>query len=93
MEKIQEYITQQIEPSLKSHGGSLEIVFYDEVKQELQLRLLGQCCSCPHSFDTVENFIKIRLQKNFPSLKYISVNTGVSNELLEIAKYFLRREE
>lgn len=93
MEEIQEYITQQIELSLKSHGGSLEIVFYNEVKRELQLRLLGQCCSCPHSFDTVEHFIKFQLRKNFPTLQYISVNTGVSNELLEIAKHFLRREE
>ncbi|MCI7343363.1 MAG: NifU family protein [Fusobacterium necrophorum] len=93
MEKIQEYISTKIEPSLRDHGGSLEIVFYDKVKQELQLRLLGQCCSCPHSIDTVENFIKTGLQEKFPMLQCISVNTGVSNELLEIAKKMLRREE
>lgn len=93
MEKIQEYIMQNIEPTLRNHGGSLEIVFYDEVKQELQLRLLGQCCSCPHSVDTVETFIKTGLREKFPGLNHISVNTGVSNELFEIAKQLLRREE
>lgn len=93
MEKIQAYIKQQIEPMLNNHGGSLEIVFYDKEKEKLQLRLMGQCCSCPHSVNTVENFIKTRLKENFPNLQDISVNTGVSNELLKIAEQFLRKGE
>ncbi|EFS22199.1 NifU-like protein [Fusobacterium gonidiaformans 3-1-5R] len=93
MEEILELIGKEIQPSLQEHGGSLEIVLYEEEKQELQLRLMGQCCSCPHSIDTVENFIKVKLKEKFPKLKKISVNTGVSNELLEIAKNLLRKED
>ena len=49
MEEILELIGKEIQPSLQEHGGSLEIVLYEEEKQELQLRMMRQCCSCPNS--------------------------------------------
>lgn len=93
MIEIQKFIEDEIVGSLQEHGGNLEIVSYNEEKQDLELRLMGQCCSCPHSVDTVENFIKVKLNQQFPNLKSIHVNTGVSQELLEIAKKMLRRGE
>lgn len=92
MIKIEKFLNISIRPALQSHGGDLEIVSYDEIKQDLQLRVIGQCCSCPHSIDTIENFIKVQLFKKFPNLKNISVNAGVSDDLLNIAVKLLKKE-
>lgn len=92
MIKIEKFLNISIRPVLQSHGGDLEIVSYDEIKQDLQLRVIGQCCSCPHSIDTIENFIKAQLFKKFPNLKNISVNAGVSDDLLNIAVKLLKKE-
>ncbi len=90
--KIQKTIEKEVYPYLHEHGGSVEVVSYDKVKQNLFLRLIGQCCNCPHSVDTVENFIKIKILKHFPNIKKIYVSSGVSDELLDVAKQILRKE-
>ncbi|MBS9775609.1 MAG: NifU family protein [Fusobacterium sp.] len=91
MEKIQEVLEKEIFPYLNDHGGSIELESYDEMNKDLQLRLMGQCCTCPHSIDTIDNLIKIKLWENFPEIKNIQVNSGVSNELFDFAKNLLRK--
>ncbi|WP_241761561.1 NifU family protein, partial [Fusobacterium nucleatum] len=57
MDKIEKFLDKEIRPYLKSHGGDIEIINYSIEKKELNLRLKGQCCVCPHSIETNENFI------------------------------------
>lgn len=61
MEKVKEFITKKIAPYLEEHGGGIEVSRYDKESQKLYLRIYGQCCSCPHSIDTNENFIKANI--------------------------------
>lgn len=92
LEKIKEVLEREIFPYLNEHGGAIEIESYDEIKENLQLRLMGQCCSCPHSIDTIDNLIKMKLLEYFPEIKEIHVNSGVSKELYDFAKDWLRKK-
>ena len=51
---------------------------------------MGQCCTCPHSIDTTENFIKVSIKEKFPEIEILHVNAGASKEFIEIAKAYLR---
>ncbi|MBQ3436998.1 MAG: NifU family protein [Fusobacterium sp.] len=93
MEEIKKFIEQKINPYLESHGGGVEIFSYDTTSQKLSLRIYGQCCSCPHSIDTNENFIKANILKEFPKIKNIYIENGLSLELWDIAKNILRRDK
>lgn len=92
MEKLKKFIAEKINPYLEEHGGGLEVSNYDIENQKLYLRIYGQCCSCPHSIDTNENFIKANILKEFPEIQNIYIENGLSEDLWNIAKNILRRE-
>ena len=73
MDKIEKFLDKEIRPYLKSHGGDIEIINYSIEKQELNLRLKGQCCVCPHSIETNENFIKKSIVEKFSEIKNIYI--------------------
>lgn len=88
-EDIQKIIDLEINPFLNSHDGGVEILKLDEEHKKLTLRLLGKCCTCLNSLDTIENLINLKIKNHFSNIN-ISVETGISDELLEIAKKYLR---
>lgn len=88
-DKILQVIEKDIRPNLHLHGGDVEILGFDEEEKLLRLKLLGQCCVCPSSIDTIENLIKHNLMVKIKDLKEIIVETGLSNEMIEIAKKYL----
>lgn len=90
MEKIEKFLDEEIRPELQKHNGDISIEEYDEKSKKLVLRLMGQCCTCPHSIDTTENFIKVSIKEKFPEIETLHVNTGASKEFIEIAKAYLR---
>ncbi|MCI5725491.1 MAG: NifU family protein [Fusobacterium gastrosuis] len=92
MDKIKNFISESINPILEEHGGGVELLEYNMEKQSLNLRVYGQCCSCPHSIDTNENFIKANIFKKFPEIQNIYIENGLSEDLWNIAKNILRRE-
>jgi len=92
MDKIEKFLDKEIRPYLKSHGGDIEIINYSIEKQELNLRLKGQCCVCPHSIETNENFIKKSILEKFSEIKNIYIETGVSDELWNLAKSILKED-
>lgn len=92
MEKIEKFLDVEIRPYLKNHGGDIEIIDYSIKKQELNLRLKGQCCVCPHSIETNENFIKKKILEKFSEIKNICIETGVSEELWNLAKNILKED-
>ncbi len=91
VEKIKEVLNREVFPYLNEHGGGIELESYDEKKQNLELRLMGQCCTCPHSIETIDNLIKIKIGEYFPEIENVHVNSGVSSELFDFAKQFLRK--
>lgn len=90
MDKIEKFLDEEIRPELRKHNGDISVEEYDEQNGKLVLRLMGQCCTCPHSIDTSENFIKVSVREKFPEIKILHVNAGASKEFIEIAKTYLR---
>lgn len=91
MSSIERILDIDIRPYLRSHGGDIQFISYDIKKSELNLKLMGQCCCCPNSIETIDNYIKIKIKEKFPQLIKINVLTGVTDDLWEIAKKYLRR--
>ena len=90
MDKIEKFLDEEIRPELRKHNGDISIEEYDKQNRKLVLRLMGQCCTCPHSIDTSENFIKISVREKFPEIEILHVNAGASKEFIEIVKAYLR---
>lgn len=90
---IQEVLNQYIRPKLQADGGDVVILDFKEEKKYLRLRLMGQCCTCPHSSNTIENIIKTTLESKFKNIEIIVVETGLSEEMLELAKTYLKGEK
>jgi len=91
-EKIQMIIDIEITPYLETHNGGVEILEFNEKINKLSLRLSGKCCTCSSALGTIENLIKRKIYSYFSDIDIV-VETGVSNELLEIAKKYLRENK
>jgi Fe-S cluster biogenesis protein NfuA len=88
---VEDVIEKDIRPQLQRDGGDIEIVgLRDNV---LTLRLRGQCCTCPLSSQTIGGFIKRVLNERINGLKDVVVESGLSEEMLDVARKFLRGEQ
>ena len=89
LEKIETVLDEKVRPSLRAHGGELEI---DHLESGvLYVKLLGQCAGCPSADLTNETLVEAEVVKALPELvnKVVVVQT-VSDELWEQAKRLLR---
>lgn len=87
--QIEAVLEEKVRPSLRAHGGELEI---DHLEGGvLYIKLLGQCAGCPSADLTNETLIEHELTAALPELvqKVVVVQT-VSDELWEQAKRLLR---
>ncbi len=69
-EKI-EQVLDSIRPALRSDGGDVELIDFDEEDGIVQLRLMGACGSCPVSTLTLRQGIERRLMVAVPEVKVI----------------------
>jgi Fe-S cluster biogenesis protein NfuA len=69
-EKIEEVLS-TIRPALRSDGGDVEFIDYDEDDGVVQLRLMGACGSCPVSMLTLKQGIERRIIMAVPEVKAI----------------------
>ena len=89
LKQIETVLNEKVRPSLRAHGGELEI---DRLEDGvLYIKLLGQCAGCPSADLTSETLIESELTAALPELvrKVVVVQT-VSDELWEQAKRLLR---
>jgi Fe-S cluster biogenesis protein NfuA len=70
-EKIEE-VLDTIRPALRSDGGDVEFIDYDEDEGVVQLRLMGACGSCPVSMMTLKRGIERRIMMVVPEVKAIN---------------------
>jgi Fe/S biogenesis protein NfuA len=71
-EKLQNVLNEKINPLLKLHNGSCEIV--DVVDKTVSVRLNGGCVGCPSSKLTLYKFILPTFQKEIdPEIDLIMV--------------------
>jgi Fe-S cluster biogenesis protein NfuA len=65
--RIQEIIEQQIRPSLKAHGGDIELVDVEDGIVKVKLR--GACSGCPSSAMTLYHGVQQILMETVPEVK------------------------
>jgi Fe-S cluster biogenesis protein NfuA len=60
-----------IRPALRSDGGDVEFIDFDEVGGVLQLRFLGACGDCPISEVTLRQGIERRILTAVPQVREV----------------------
>ena len=90
IKKIEKIISEKIRPSIQEHGGDIEIVsLQDEI---LKIKLLGSCIGCSYAqTTTIDNVKKIIISENI-GVKDVILETGVSEDLIEMAKKLLTKK-
>lgn len=66
-EKIEDVLG-SIRPALRTDGGDVELLGYDEEDGVVRLRLLGACGSCPISMMTLKEGIERRIKTSVPEV-------------------------
>lgn len=66
-----EQVLDSIRPALRSDGGDVELIDFDEEDGVVQLRLMGACGTCPVSTMTLRQGIERRLMMAVPEVKGI----------------------
>ncbi|HEX6308583.1 MAG TPA: NifU family protein [Longimicrobiales bacterium] len=69
-QKIED-VLETIRPALRSDGGDVELIDYDEDDGIVQLRLMGACGSCPVSMMTLKQGIERRIMLAVPEVRGI----------------------
>jgi Fe-S cluster biogenesis protein NfuA len=67
-----EAVLDSIRPALRSDGGDVELIDFDEEDGIVQLRLMGACGSCPVSMLTLKQGIERRIITAVPEVKGIN---------------------
>jgi Fe-S cluster biogenesis protein NfuA len=67
-----EAVLESIRPALRSDGGDVEFIDFDEEDGIVQLRLMGACGSCPVSTLTLKQGIERRIIMAVPEVKGIN---------------------
>ena len=89
MKRIEAVLDEKVRPSLRAHGGEIQIDHLED--QVLYVKLLGQCAGCPSADLTNETLVEAELVQALPELvKKVTVVQTVSDELWEQAKRLLR---
>lgn len=66
-----EAVLDSIRPALRTDGGDVELIDFDEEDGIVQLRLMGACGSCPVSMLTLKQGIERRVIMAVPEVKGI----------------------
>ena len=76
--QIEEFIENEINPSLAVHGGFLELIDYDEEADIVHVKMGGGCHGCAASALTLKSMITFALEDRFPSIKEVKDDTDHS---------------
>ena len=68
--KIEELLD-SIRPAIRSDGGDIELVEFDEESGLVQLRMVGACYACPMSMMTLKAGIEQRLRMIVPEVQTV----------------------
>lgn len=89
LEQIEQVLNEQVRPSLRGHGGEVEVLELDG-EGTLHIRLLGQCSGCPSAIYTTESLIEEALVTALPNhVRRVVLVQQVSEDLLRQARAIL----
>ena len=67
VEAVQEILDDDIRPALQSDGGDITLIKIED--NNIYVKLVGACSTCPSSVATMGMFVKNLLKEEFPSLE------------------------
>ena len=70
LDRIEELLD-SIRPAIRSDGGDIELVEFDEDSGLVQLRMVGACYACPMSMLTLKAGIEQRLRMQVPEVRAV----------------------
>lgn len=80
--EIQDFIDEEINPSLEMHDGYLLVKSFDEDTKILEIELGGGCQGCSSSAETLRTAVDSFLKSNFPEINEVrditDHNAGIS---------------
>ena len=65
---VQELLNQQINPQIKSHGGQVDVVRYDEGDSILYIEMSGGCQGCSSSAVTLKHGVEKMIYEEFTDI-------------------------
>jgi Fe-S cluster biogenesis protein NfuA len=70
LEQIEE-VLDQVRPAIRTDGGDVEFVSFDEEAGRVELRMVGACYACPMSMATLRAGIEQRLRLTVPAVRSV----------------------
>ena len=67
--KIQKMLDQEINPSVASHGGKIEVVDY--LNDMVYVKMTGGCQGCASSKATLQGGVESAIFRSFPKIKEV----------------------
>ena len=90
LQKLETIISEKIRPSIREHGGDIEIVSLQD--GILKIKLLGSCIGCAHASSSTKESVKKIIISEDIGIKDVILETGVSEDLLEMARKLLAKK-
>lgn len=92
MEKVQKIIEEKVVPLLSKHNGGIELI---DITTDgyVKVRLTGACSTCPGAQQTMSEVIETAIKEECPEIKGVVPVFQVSNELIDTALQFIRRNK
>lgn len=91
-DRLNRVLDEKVRPLLRTDGGDLEVISLDEDLGELTVRLIGKCSACPSAEITMESIVRNEVLAAIPEIRTITLDAGVSEEMLDLARRILRHE-
>mgnify|MGYP004452905795 FL=1 len=64
--QVEDLLADEIAPSLFLHGGSVQLMDYDEESKNVHVKLTGSCAGCAASIFTVKLMMERILKEKLP---------------------------
>lgn len=90
-EKVNEVIRTKVKPHLYEHYGDIELVSVEE--GVVKVKLLGACKGCPSAKFTIEDVVETALKAEIPEIKEVVLVNEISQDLIDMAKKILNKED
>jgi Fe/S biogenesis protein NfuA len=87
---ITKILAEKVNPLLASHYGAAELTGYED--GTAYVRFTGACATCPSAQYTLEEVVRAEITAALPDVKDVSLDTGVSEDLIDFAKKILNKE-
>ncbi len=86
--EIEDILDQYVRPTLRGHGGELEVIGFDQ--GVVRFKLKGRCAGCPAADLTTEELIQSALVEHVQGVTQAVLVQDISDELLEQARAVIR---